>query len=71
MYSRTAWGGPVEPFILVKFSNSTIPKGADPIVSLIIFQWNDKDLVGIADSSGGGRVSDYPVNLLISNEKPT
>ncbi|KAG5988450.1 hypothetical protein E4U54_004660 [Claviceps lovelessii] len=55
MYSRTAWGGPVEPFILVKFSNSTIPKGADPIVSLIIFQWNDKDLVGIADSSGGGR----------------
>ena len=61
MYSRTAWGGPVEPFILAKFFNSTIPEGTDPIVSLIIFQWEDKDLIGIADSSGGGRVSHSPV----------
>ncbi|KAG6147634.1 hypothetical protein E4U28_006602 [Claviceps purpurea] len=52
MYSRTAWGGPVDPFIRVKFLNSTVPEGTDPIVSLVIFQWTDKDLVGIADSSG-------------------
>jgi hypothetical protein len=56
MYSRQTWGGPVDPFILVKFLNSTIPEGADPIVSLIIFQWRDKNLVGIPDPNNRGRV---------------
>ncbi|KJZ76052.1 hypothetical protein HIM_04508 [Hirsutella minnesotensis 3608] len=49
MYSRTTWGGPVDPYILVKFLNSTTPKTGDPIASLIIFEWKDKNLVGVPD----------------------
>ncbi|GAB0137418.1 hypothetical protein EsDP_00005683 [Epichloe bromicola] len=53
MYSRTSWGGPVDPFILVKFFNSSIPEGNDPVVSLIIFQWQDKNLISIKDTVSG------------------
>ncbi|KAL6822103.1 lung seven transmembrane receptor domain-containing protein [Trichoderma afarasin] len=49
MYSRTSWGGPVDPFILVKFLNNTAPQGDDPIASLVIFEWRDADFVGIPD----------------------
>lgn len=49
MYSRRAWGGAVDPYILAKFIK---PEGgneptADPIVSLVIFEWRDVDLIGI------------------------
>lgn len=57
MYSRTTWGGPVDPFILVKFLNSTISTGSDPVASLIIFEWRDKDLVGVPDPKYPGIVS--------------
>lgn len=57
MYSRTTWGGPVDPFILVKFLNAKAADGADPIASLIVFQWQDKDLVGIPDENIPGPVS--------------
>ncbi|QLI72592.1 Membrane protein PTM1 [Metarhizium brunneum] len=56
MYSRQTWGGPVDPFILVKFFNSSIPEGTDPIVSLIIFQWRDSSLVGVPDPDGQRRL---------------
>ncbi|KAI1264023.1 lung seven transmembrane receptor-domain-containing protein [Xylariaceae sp. FL1019] len=48
MYSRSAWGGPVDPFILTKLINDT-SKGEDDhsIVSLIIFEWKDQDLIGV------------------------
>lgn len=47
MYSRKAWGGDTDPFILVKFIGNT-PKGdEDPVVSLVIFEWRDEDMVGI------------------------
>jgi len=45
MYSRKAWGGSVDPFILVKFTKSNVPEG-DPLASLIIFEWNDEELIG-------------------------
>lgn len=45
MYSRKAWGGNVDPFILVKFSKADIQEG-DPLASLVIFEWNDEDLIG-------------------------
>jgi hypothetical protein len=47
MYSRKAWGGAVEPFILTKFLKA--PEGTDgnPIVSLVIYEWNDYDLIGV------------------------
>ncbi|KAI0480525.1 lung seven transmembrane receptor-domain-containing protein [Xylariaceae sp. FL0804] len=46
MYSRTAWGGPVDPFILTVFPDK--PDGnEDPVVSLVIFEWKDRDLIGV------------------------
>lgn len=46
MYSKAAWGGPVDPFILAVFPNDTIKADEDPIVSLIIFEWKDQGLIG-------------------------
>lgn len=46
MYSRKAWGGDLEPFILTKFMKSTVTDDSDPIVSLVIFEWNDEALIG-------------------------
>jgi hypothetical protein len=45
MYSRKAWGGNVDPFILVKFSKAENLEG-DPLASLVIFEWNDEELIG-------------------------
>ncbi|KAI1426045.1 lung seven transmembrane receptor-domain-containing protein [Xylaria sp. FL1777] len=46
MYSKAAWGGPVDPFILTVFPNDSINADEDPVVSLIIFEWKDQDLIG-------------------------
>lgn len=46
MYSRKSWGGPTEPFILVKFLPDTTPDNTDPLASLIIFEWKDETLIG-------------------------
>ena len=48
MYSRRAWGGSVDPFILTKFvKNTEAADDADPIVSLVIFEWRDEELIGV------------------------
>ena len=47
MYSRNSWGGPVDPFILTMFPNTTIEGFEDPVVSLIIFEWKDYDYIGV------------------------
>lgn len=52
MYSRKSWGGSVDPFILVKFLNNTLPEGDDPTVSLVIFEWKDRSFVGVPGESG-------------------
>ncbi|EJP64805.1 Transmembrane receptor, eukaryota [Beauveria bassiana ARSEF 2860] len=52
MYSKKSWGGPVDPFILVKFLNNTLPQGDDPTVSLVIFEWKDKSFVGVPSENG-------------------
>ena len=47
MYSRKDWGGNIDPFILTKFMKpDNIPEGDDPIVSLVVFEWKDKHLIG-------------------------
>lgn len=51
MYSRQDWGGPVDPFILTAFPNKTVEGDADHVVSLVIFEWKDQDLVGINKAS--------------------
>jgi len=47
MYSRTAWGGDADPFILTTFIKTDLEKDQDPQVSLVIFEWKDEDFVGI------------------------
>lgn len=47
MYSRTAWGGAVEPHILIKFVPDTSGDDSDPITSMVIFEWKDYDLIGV------------------------
>ena len=47
MYSRKSWGGSVDPFILINFLPSeNIPDDQDPITSLILFEWQDEELIG-------------------------
>lgn len=46
MYSRKAWGGSIEPFILTKFVKTTVSDDSDPIASLVIFEWQDEALIG-------------------------
>jgi hypothetical protein len=46
MYSRKAWGGNVDSFILTKFAKVTPPDDANPLVSLVIFEWTDENLIG-------------------------
>lgn len=55
MYGKKTWGGPVDPFILTKFLKSDA--GDDPVASMVIFEWRDRDLVGIPDPDGYGNVS--------------
>lgn len=50
MYSRKAWGGDTDPFITTEFSKITPEGDADPVVSLVIFEWRDEDLVGVWES---------------------
>lgn len=58
MYSRQSWGGQVNPFILTKFiTPESIPNGTDPIVSLVVFEWKDKDLIGKSMGPDGMEVS--------------
>jgi len=47
MYSKSAWGGPVDPFILVKFTDVGKDLGDDPLASLLMVEWMDLDYVGI------------------------
>jgi hypothetical protein len=46
MYGPGAWGGNVDPFILVKFQQAE--KGQeDTHVSLIMYEWRDQPLLGM------------------------
>lgn len=46
MYSKSSWGGDVDPFILTTFMKTDPEGDDDPLVSLVIFEWRDEDLVG-------------------------
>ena len=51
MYSRKTWGGAVDPFIQVKLLKPQTKDGSEPpdhAVSLVIFEWQDKQLIGKA-----------------------
>lgn len=46
----------MDPFILTKFIQATPEGDADPIVSLVIFEWKDEDLVGVWPSEDAPKV---------------
>ena len=50
MYSRKAWGGDTDPFIETKFTKTSPEGDEDPMVSLVIFEWKDEELVGVPES---------------------
>ena len=54
MYSKKAWGGSVDPFILTEFIKSE--EGHNPSVSLIVYEWRDQDLIGVWLSSDASEV---------------
>jgi hypothetical protein len=56
MYSQTAWGGDVEPHILVKFIKETSEDDSDPIASMVIFEWKDYDLIGVFPTADSVKV---------------
>lgn len=47
MYSKAAWGGPVDPYISIVFPKPEVPDDQDPTVSIVIFEWKDEPLVGV------------------------
>ncbi|MCJ1372000.1 hypothetical protein MMC20_003221 [Loxospora ochrophaea] len=47
MYSKSSWGGSVDPFILITFDNSSTETAPDGIVSLAMFEWYDQGLLGV------------------------
>lgn len=57
MYSKSAWGGDVDPFILTTFMKTDSEGDEDPLVSLVIFEWRDEDLVGRWPSDDSPKVS--------------
>jgi hypothetical protein len=67
MYSRKSWGGNVDPFILVKFVKpDDLPAAEDPVVSLVIFEWSDRPLVGavVPNKDGEGERVRSPRTML-------
>ena len=46
MYSRKAWGGSTDPYIETKFIKPEKKIEGDPTASLVVFEWQDRDLIG-------------------------
>ena len=45
----------MDPFVLTKFinPNSPDPTSGEPIVSFVMFEWSDKDLIGVPVMQNG------------------
>jgi hypothetical protein len=46
MYSRKAWGGSIDPYIETVFVKDNEAGDSDPLVSVVIFEWSDENLIG-------------------------
>ena len=47
----------MDPFILTKFIKPRENEQGDPVVSLVVFEWSDKNLIGAPSSNGDGTES--------------
>lgn len=54
----------MDPFILTKFVEATSEGDEDPIVSLVIFEWKDEDLVGVWPSEDAPKVGTHALRFL-------
>lgn len=54
MYSKKAWGGAVDPYVMTKFlayeSIGSDTEPDDPVVAFVIFEWKDEGLLGASPS---------------------
>lgn len=65
MYSRKSWGGKVEPFIMVKFIETDKPQPVpDPTVAVVIWEWQDSDLLGMPPERPLDEVRSYGLVVL-------
>lgn len=56
MYSKKAWGGDIDPFIVTQFVKSKEGNGDDPVVGIVIYEWKDESLIGVWPSEGATEV---------------
>lgn len=56
MYSKTAWGGDTDPFIEAVFVKTTPEGNEDPLVSIVVYEWKDEDLIGVWPSEDAPKV---------------
>lgn len=64
MYSKKSWGGSVDPFILVKYLPDQTNDESDPLVSMVIFEWQDEELIGRYPDTA----EEYPVKTYICDQ---
>lgn len=60
MYSKKAWGGSVDPFILITFIKSSQEGKDNPSVGVVVYEWRDEDLIGVWPPPEAATVSDPP-----------
>ena len=53
----------MDPFILTTFVQATPEGDEDPIVSLVIFEWKDEDLVGVWPSDDAPKVRTHALHF--------
>ncbi|KAI5300986.1 hypothetical protein KEM56_002059, partial [Ascosphaera pollenicola] len=46
VYGKKSWWGSIDPHISVTFDKKSQKEGEDPLVSLLIFEWKDRHLIG-------------------------
>lgn len=68
MYSKQSWGGSVDPFIQVFFQEDK--DAGDAKVGLVIFEFNDKDLLGIPIGDGPEVYIYTPLCILKHEDSP-
>jgi hypothetical protein len=54
MYDRNTWGGPSDPFILIRFDK--VETEGDPVASLLMFEWRDQEHVLVAPTPDAPKV---------------
>ena len=59
MYSKSSWGGDVEPYILARFNKAEIREDdpTDPVIAIAIFNWKDVGRIGAPAPGAPERVS--------------